>query len=107
MMLFPKVNPNHKRRVPKQRQRNEFPKKVREKIMQDENNRCQMCGVKATQIHHVMPRSRGGRGVYTNGMAICNGCHVKIHQDNKLMEYWQNIYESKYGKDYHKDEWDE
>lgn len=103
--MFPK--PNHKRRVPKQKQRNDFNPKVRKQIMNDQNNTCQSCGNKATQIHHVMPRGRSGRGVYTNGMAICNRCHTNIHKDNTLLDYWIFTYKQKYGKDFYKDEWDE
>src|SRR5690625_446027 len=107
MTFNPVPKPKFARRVPKQSTRNAFSKKVRKKIMKEENNCCQMCGKRATQIHHVMPRSRGGRGVYTNGMAICNGCHTRIHKDNDLLNYWINFYESEYGKDVYKDEFDE
>ncbi len=107
MTFNPVPKPKHSRRVPTQKKRNEFNKKTRSKIMEQENNRCQMCGSRATQIHHVYPRGRGGRGVYTNGMAICNGCHVIIHKDNNIMNHWQNIYEDAYGTDYYKDEWDD
>lgn len=105
-MMFPKVNKNHKRRVPKQKQRNEFSKEIRKKIFEDENNCCQMCGKKATQIHHVMPRGRSGRGVITNGMAICNGCHTLIHKDNELLDHWIGVYRISFGSDFYKDEWD-
>src|SRR5699024_9337077 len=98
--------PNHNRRVPKRSIRNSFDKKTRDKIFEDENNCCQSCGDKATQIHHVMPRSRGGRGVYTNGMAVCNSCHTVIHKNNKVLKHWQKLYEFVHGKDYYKDEWD-
>ena len=104
--MFPKINPNHKRRVPTQKQRNNFSKKVRNQIMQDQRDKCQSCGQKATQIHHVKPRGRGGRGVYSNGMAICNDCHTRIHKDNTLLDYWMFLYEQTNGKDFYKDEWD-
>lgn len=106
-MQIPKINPNHKRRVPTQKQRNEFSKEVRERVMEEENGLCQMCGDTATQLHHVRFRSQQGRGVYTNAMALCNGCHVLIHRDNELKEHWQKLYEIAYGTDYYKDEWDD
>ena len=105
-MINPVPKPNHQRRVPKQKQRNEFSRKVRKQIMNDNDNKCQSCGNKATQVHHVYPRGRGGRGVYSNGMAICNGCHTKIHKDNTLLNYWIYLYEQKYGKNFYRDEWD-
>lgn len=104
--MFPKTNPNHRRRVPKRRNRSKFSKTVRDQILEAENNTCQTCGNLATQIHHVMPRGRQGRGVYTNGMAVCNGCHRKIHDDNDLLNYWINVYADRYGADFYKDEWD-
>lgn len=106
MTFNPVPKPQHKRRVPKQSKRNEFSAKVRKRIMKDENDCCQSCGNKATQIHHVMPRGRGGRGVYTNGMATCSNCHDRIHKDNTLLEYWIFLYERKYGEGFYKDEWD-
>ena len=105
-MLRQVPRPRHKRRVPKQRQRNTFSSKVRKQIMQDSDGACRSCGRRATQIHHVMPRGRGGRGVYTNGMATCSDCHRRIHQDNKLLQFWISEYEKKYGKGFYKDEWD-
>jgi len=103
-MMFPK--PNHQRRVPKRSKRGEFSKEIRTKIFENENHCCQMCGGKATQIHHVMPRGRSGRGVITNGMAICNGCHTLIHKDNELLNHWIGVYTIAFGKDFYKDEWD-
>ena len=107
MTFNPVPKPKHKRRKPTRAQRNAFPKKVRDRIMEENNHCCQSCGRRATQIHHVQPRSRSGRGVYTNGMAICNDCHTKIHQDNEMMRFWQQLYETEYGKDYYKDEYDD
>lgn len=107
MTFNPVPKPQHKRRIPKQSKRNEFSQKVRNQIMKDENGLCQSCGNKATQIHHVRPRGRQGRGVYTNGMAICNSCHTRIHKDNALMNHWILLYEQKYGKDFYKDVFDD
>lgn len=104
--MFPKTNPNHKRRVPKRSNRSKFSKTTRVKILEREQNACQCCGGRATQIHHVMPRGRQGRGVYTNGMACCNNCHTKLHADNDLLDYWINVYADRYGAGFYKDEWD-
>lgn len=68
---------------------------------------CRVCGGIATQIHHVKPKSSSkGRGVLTNGMSVCNGCHDAIHRDNEKLKFWQNVFEKIYGPDYYKDEWD-
>lgn len=105
-MLRPVPRPRHKRRVPKQRQRNAFSSKVRKQIMQDSDGACRSCGRRATQIHHVMPRGRGGRGVYSNGMAVCNDCHTKIHRNNDVLEYWIEVFRKKHGDNFYKDRWD-
>lgn len=106
-MLRPAPKPSHNRRVPKQSKRNQFSRKVRKQIMDANNGLCQSCGNKATQIHHVFPRARGGRGVYTNGMATCSRCHDRIHKDNTLLNHWIFTYEREYGKCFYKDEFDE
>src|SRR5699024_2989739 len=106
MMFSKKSQTGYKRRKPKRKQRAEFSAKVRKQIMDDNNNSCQMCGGRATQIHHVVPRGRQGRGVYTNGMGICNGCHTLIHQDNELLNDWIELYAEKYGTEFQKDEFD-
>jgi|SRR5690625_1663038 len=104
-MLFPK--PNHKRKTPKRSVRGSFNRQTRQLIFERERGRCQCCSGRAEQIHHVMPKSSGvGRGVPTNGMAICQTCHTKIHADKSMMTHWQNLFESHYGADYYKDAWD-
>lgn len=103
-MMFPK--PNFKRRIPKASIRNEFKPKIRMKIMSDYDGNCAGCGCPANQIHHVMPRSRSGRGVYTNGMPVCNTCHTFIHNNNKYLSHFIKLHTKKYGEDFYKDEWD-
>ena len=107
MMFSKKSKTGYKRRKPKRKQRAEFSAKVRKQIMDDNNNSCQMCGGRATQIHHVVPRGRQGRGVYENGMAICPDCHTVIHQDNELLNDWIELYAKKYGPGFQKDAWDD
>lgn len=103
--MIPK--PNHRRAKPKRADRNKFSQQAREYILQRDNNTCRVCCVsQATQIHHVMYRSRGGRGVKTNGLSICNKCHHKIHKDANLSQYWQDKFSVAYGSNYYKDQWD-
>lgn len=105
--FLPQPKPRHKRRVPTQKQRNDFRPIIRAEISKRDGDVCNECYTKkATQIHHVWPRSRGGRGVVTNGLPLCNDCHTEIHAHFTLMLKWQEIYEQRYGPDYYKDEWD-
>lgn len=106
MTFNPVPKPQHKRRIPKRKNRGSFSKTTRRNILERENGCCQMCGKRATQIHHVKPKSSGkGRGVETNGMAVCGKCHNKIHADNELLQHWINVFEDKYGHDFYRDEW--
>lgn len=97
--------PNHKRRSPKRSKRNEFSASVRKQII-ERDKVCKGCGGKGEQIHHVKPRSQSGRGVYTNGLLLCNECHRLFHDRPSLIKVWQKIFEDKYGPDYYQDEWD-
>lgn len=104
-MSVPK--PTHVRRIPRRAKRNDFSKKVREQIIERDEGECRNCGSPGSQIHHVKYRSQGGRGVFTNGLLVCNSCHEKIHRNVELKESWQQTFETIYGPSYWKDEWDE
>lgn len=106
-MLRPVPKPVRKRSKPTRRQRNNFSQKVRQQIHERDNGLCQQCGSLGTEIHHVKFRSQGGRGVYSNGVLLCHSCHRKVHDNRELALQWQKHFESMYGKDYYKDEWDE
>lgn len=103
---IPKINPNHRRRVPKQSKRNDFSKKVRDRIIERDDGKCRNCGAIGSEIHHVVFRSQGGRGVYTNGLLVCHHCHRRIHEYKILANKWVFLFEKEYGKDFYKDEWD-
>ena len=100
----PKVT--YKRRKPTRRKRNAFSNKVKQQIYERDNGLCQQCGAPGTQIHHVKFRSQGGRGVYSNGVLLCHSCHRMVHDNRELALKWQKHFESMYGKDYYKDEFD-
>lgn len=105
-MLRPVPKITYKRRKPIRRKRNNFSQKVRKDIYNRDDGKCQQCGDVGTEIHHVKYRSQGGRGVTTNGLLLCSDCHRIVHQDRNLTLDWQRHFESMYGKDYYKDEWD-
>ena len=106
MTVVPK--PKHRRRVPKQADRNEFDSLTRKRIKKRDNGQCQICHAPGNTIHHVMPRGAAtkGRGVFENGLLLCGTCHIQIHNDKKLLEHWQKVYEKRYGPNYYLDEWD-
>jgi len=98
--------PNHNRRVPKQEQRNKFSKSIRHKVYERENGSCQNCGGRGSEVHHVVPRSRGGRGVISNALLLCDNCHRLIHKENELMDFWISNYTDRYGVNFWHDEYD-
>lgn len=106
MMFNPIPKPVHRRRVPKRGERGKFDAKTRQKIWERDNGLCQMCFSPGTEIHHVKFRSQGGRGVFTNGLTLCQSCHRKVHDDRELAEYWISVFVDRYGADFYKDEYD-
>jgi len=106
MTFKPVPKPHHERRVPKQSRRNEFSKKVRDQIYERDQGKCRNCGGVGTEIHHVVFRSQGGRGVFTNGLLVCHYCHKRIHEHKILANKWKFLFEQEYGPDFYKDEWD-
>lgn len=103
---YPVPKPSHKRRVKKRGDRGKFLKMVRDELKERYNNQCQMCGKLAFHIHHVQPKSRGGRNVITNGLLLCNDDHKKVHADEKLLKYWIDEFKKMYGKNFYKDKQD-
>ena len=95
--------PRHKRRVDPQVVRGKFSKMIRDEVKAKYNNQCAMCGKRGCHIHHVMPKGRGGRGVITNALLLCNGCHREIHAEDKLLRHWIRQFAEMYGKHFYHD----
>jgi 5-methylcytosine-specific restriction endonuclease McrA len=56
----------------------------RRAIFARDNGRCVYCGVTATSIDHVIPRSRGGGHNWENVVSACHKCnHVKADKTLK------------------------
>ena len=100
----PKVK--YKRRKPTRKQRGQFDQKTRDAIVNRDEGLCRVCKKPGEQIHHCRFKSQGGRGVYTNGLLVCQSCHSDIHMDNNKARFWQRVFEKYYGPDYFRDRWD-
>lgn len=50
---------------------------TRAALMHRDGHRCGYCGVRATTIDHVVPRSRGGGHSWENCVACCERCNRK------------------------------
>src|SRR5690625_3118475 len=106
-MRRPVPKPKHKRREPKQADRNRFSKEVAQEIIERDDGVCQLCfSMKGTEIHHVMFRSSGGRGVKSDGILVCPYCYRLAHQEWGVAESLRRRSKNKYGPDYYKDRWD-
>src|SRR5688500_13770997 len=54
-------------------------KGVRRVVLARDKGRCRVCDMKAYDVHHLLPRSRGGRDVESNLVSVCRLCHTDIH----------------------------
>lgn len=58
---------------------------------------CEVCGTVATDIHHIIPRSKFGKKTkdlqdqHTNLIALCRNCHNKSHDNVLTKELLQQI----------------
>ena len=53
------------------------------RIFQSQQGKCACCGrelsIDEMQLHHILPRSIGGKDGFENEMGLCNECHQQIH----------------------------
>lgn len=60
--------------------------------------RCEICGIKAVDIHHIEPKGMGGSKTndhIENLIALCRTCHNKAHNGLIMKEELQTIHEIK------------
>lgn len=55
-----------------------IPDDIREKIWDRCKGRCEYCGKKAVDPHHITYRSQGGNNSVDNLIALCRVCHEDI-----------------------------
>jgi predicted restriction endonuclease len=75
--MFPKPEPLARVRNRKRHQRARQRARVREVVM--EQARCVVCGLRATDMHHVKYRSRGGGDTVDNCAPLCGPHHRAVH----------------------------
>ena len=53
------------------------------RIFQSQQGKCACCGrelpIDEMQLHHILPRSIGGKDGFENEIGLCNDCHQQIH----------------------------
>lgn len=95
--------------IPSRYKRNEFSEREREKILEARGGYCLECGSPYIEFHHAKFRSGSGRGVWRNGIPLCNTHHTFAHEGEGSRAYankWRKLLEGLYGEFYYMDEWD-
>ena len=53
----------------------------RQKVLWRDKYKCQHCNSQGIlQAHHIIPRSKGGSNVVSNGLTLCKDCHDNLHK---------------------------
>gem|GEM_PF-3450487 len=60
------------------KRRNHY-RKLRRRILRRDKRVCQVCKRKgAGQIHHIIPKSKGGKDTEENLITLCGPCHLLL-----------------------------
>ncbi|MGD9546497.1 MAG: HNH endonuclease [Candidatus Krumholzibacteriia bacterium] len=60
-----------------------IPPRVRRRVLARDGHRCQGSGCTNTrflEVHHVLPRARGGTNAPDNLITLCSACHRHLHE---------------------------
>jgi hypothetical protein len=92
---------SHHTHKPNKADRGEFPVSVIKRLKAEANGKCQACRSRPdTSTHHIMPKGRmssPGRGVYKNGLRVCDICHDRIQTNEEELQLWITDWKLKYG----------
>ncbi|MDR0813040.1 MAG: HNH endonuclease [Oscillospiraceae bacterium] len=61
-------------------------KALRRKILERDSYTCIFCDNAATDIHHIVPRSRGGKNSELNLVCLCRIHHSLIHGERMVLD---------------------
>ena len=61
---------------------------VREYVLYRDNHTCQLCKGKNRifEVHHIVPRSKGGTDKPDNLITLCSRCHKKVHEKGMVLK---------------------
>ncbi|QRN86015.1 HNH endonuclease [Clostridia bacterium] len=67
--------------------------KANKLVIERDQRICQLCGKRATDVHHIVPAGMGGKRVNEpyNMICLCDECHRRAHKDRTFrvsMEDW-------------------
>jgi 5-methylcytosine-specific restriction protein A len=70
---------------------------VRDRVVARDGRRCQECGKELgsvpawlTEVHHIVPKAKGGSDHPSNLMTLCVMCHRR-HTDEMAMADWESL----------------
>ncbi len=72
---------------PHQRNSTTIPPKIRRYVLARERHRCQGKGCENThylEVHHIVPRARGGTHDPENLTTLCSACHALVHRQGVI-----------------------
>lgn len=90
MPAVPKVNPNHKRRKPKQSTRTRITNKVREEVLRRSEGKCERCNRTSAysfEMSHLVQASQGGSGDEPWNVALLCGPSVNTGTCHNFADY--------------------
>lgn len=91
----------HHKRGSSRASRAKFLTKVVQQLKKEAHGRCQCgCGRADEETHHVMPRTRGGRGVISNGMRVAHECNQRMHSNEEELQHWISVYKDRFGPNF-------
>lgn len=96
---------------PKRSIRNDFTEAEKKKIIKAFGGHCcAECGNPNIEYHHAKFRSASsvgsGRGVWRNGVPLCNFHHRMCHDNHFYAQKWRDLLRGIHGKYYYMDRWD-
>ena len=59
-------------------------KKAYEEVNDRDDGLCRVCGKQASDIHHILFRSHGGKDEPSNLVCLCREHHEMAHSDEKV-----------------------
>ena len=89
-MMIPKINPNHKRRVPKRGQATRITKSVRDEVLKRSEGKCERCGrtrAYAFEMAHLVQASQLGRGDDPANIVLLCGPSVNTGTCHNFADY--------------------
>lgn len=90
MPAIPKINPNHKRRVPKRSSITKITNKVRNEVIDRSEHKCERCGrtsAYAFEMSHLIQASHGGRGDDPANVVLLCGPSVNTGTCHNFADY--------------------